>query len=326
MIAQSDLLIYTALKVGLNDLRKNKFLLDEAYANITTDPYLKDLYGQKEVENFKAFVDKKIFIFTEHRPPGKASFPCIVIKVGGGQEDAPKDALGDSYQQDIVDPSTLGGVFQSPQILLGPVTPIEYDQLTGQVTFDSNVNLETSHVFEGQYVYDEVNQKAYQIQLVIDSSNLLLESNLSPPPNLTGLTIRTSQNAVGHTLRSIWVWENHTISVFATQVHEILYLWTLVMYMLLRYKKQLWDARNFAITTMSYSEIYRASAPDDPNNLYGRDISIRGRVEHSVIETTTPLIEGIIPDIKIDGMKSPDAVLPEARLRGWEGEFDDDNS
>lgn len=321
-IFQADILWYTAIEAAIQDIRKNKFVLDDAYSSLVCDPYMKKLYGQKELENFKAFIDKKIYIFVQHRPPDQSVFPCIEIRIGGGQEDAPKDALGDSYQQDIVDPATLGGVFKTPQILLGPVTPESYDKLTGQMTFGDDVDLTKSNIFEGQFIYDEINKKAYEIMLVIDSSNLMIEEGSNP--NLTGMTVRTTQNAVGHTRRSIWCWETHTLGLYASKANEVLYLWTIIMYALGRYKKTLWEARNFQISTVSYSEIYRASSEGDTNNLYARDISVRGRVEHSWIESTTPLIDGINMDLLIGEMKSPDGVLPVVEKQGWEGEGDEE--
>lgn len=322
MIFQTDLIWYSSLMAGLADLRKNRFVLEDAYSNMMCDPYLKDAYGKKEIENFKAFLDRKIYVFTEHRLPDQATFPCIVIKVGPGDEDKAKDAMGDGYQQDKVDPATLGGVFQSPQILVPPCTPEDYDVMTGQVTFGEDVNLTKSNVYEGQYVYDEVNKKAYQIQLVINDATLLLEEGLNPPPNLTGMTIRPTQNLVGHTRRSIWAWEKVELELFASDAVEVLYLYTIVMTMLIRYKKNLWDARNWAIASVSYSDLQKASPPDDPNNLYGRTISVSGRVEHSAIESTTPLLDGVSSEIRIDDMKTPDAILDQVEHQGWEGEED----
>lgn len=323
MIAQSDLLWFTAIEVALADMRKNRFLMDDAYSNLLCDPYLSKNYGQKEIDNFKAFLDRKIYIFTEHRPPDTAKFPAYVIQIGGGTEDNAKDALGDSYQQDIVNPATLGGVFDTPTVLVKATTPIEYDNLTGAVTFGDDVDLTKSNIFEGQFVYDEVNKKAYEIQLVIDSSNLTLEQGINPAPNLTGMTIRPTRNAVGHTRRSIWAYETHTVTCMATDTTEVLYLYTVLIYMLLRYKKTLWDARNFAISSMTYGPIYRATAPDDPNLLYARDIQIKGRVEHSVIESTSQLLEGVNMELKIADMTSPAGVEDQVALQGWEGEGDD---
>lgn len=324
MIFQSDLLWYSALEAALADMRKNKFLLDDAYSCLLTDPLMKQMYGQKEIDNFKAFLDKKIHIFTEHRPPDTAKFPAFVIQIGGGTEDAGKDALGDGYGREDVDPATLGGVFQTPQYVVEPRTPIEYDDLTGQVTFGPDVDLTKSNVFEDQIVYDEVNKKGYVIQLVIDSSNLVLEQGINPPPNLTGMTIRQRSNVVAHTRRAIWAYETHTVTSMATNATEVLYLYTLMIYMLGRYKKQLWEARNFQISTISYGPIYRASPESDPNIVYARDIQVKGRVEHSWIESTAPLIQGVNMELQIADMETAPAFEAEVAAQGWSGEGDED--
>jgi len=325
-ILQTDLLWFSSLQAALADLRKHRFLLEDAYSSLISDPYLKNSYGQKEVENFKSFLDRKIHVFSELRPPDQAVFPSIVIKVGSGNEDAQKDALGDSYQQNKVDPSTLGGAFRSPTTKLGPVTPIMYDNLTGQITFPSSVNLSKSQVFEGQFVHDEINNKAYPIELVLDNSTLLIEAAISPPPNLTNMTIKPVKDSMAHTRRSIWTWENVELSLYASDSVEVMYLYSIVMYALIRYKKNLWDARNFAVSSISYSEPFRASPEGDPNNVYCRTITVSGRVEHSVIESTDFLIEGLDLGFKIADMSTPDAIDEQALNQGWNGENDDDNA
>jgi hypothetical protein len=322
-IFQPDLLFYTALKVGLADIRKSTFLMEDAYSNLLTDPYMKKMYGEKELERFKSFIAKEIMIFTEFRVPDTAKFPCIVIKIGGGEEDAAKDALGDSYQSEKVDPATLGGAFPIDHTLLGPVTPESFDPLTGVMTFGNNVDLLKSNIFDTQFVIDTKNNQSYPITLVLDSSNLLIEP-LTPgqKPNFTNMVIQNSPNSYANIRRFIWVHETHSLEMMASDATELLYLFTIVMYILGRYKKQLWDARNFAVATLSYSPIYRISGEADPNNVYGREITIRGRVEQSWIESTAPLLGGMNLELKIADMTSPASLPNQAENNLWEGEGD----
>ena len=305
-IFQPDLIHYTAFKAALADLRANKFLLNDAYSDMINDPLL-SAYGAKEVERLKAFIDKEIYVTLETRMPDVAKFPYIVISLGQGSEDSAKDALGDSYQSELIDPASLGGaIANSTQILLGPVTPLEYDSMTGQITFDPSVSLTASNIYAGQFVYDSKNNKSYEILLVLDDSNLLIAEGLNP--TLTNMYIKPQRMSMSNIRRSVWVWENHTIKIGATDSTELMYLFTLVVYILMRYKKTLWDARNFAVATIGYSEIYAVSSQDDPNITFGRDIHLRGRVEHSVIESTSPIIYGTNLELDITGMGSaPDA-------------------
>ena len=320
MIFQTDLVWYSAFTAALADLRKNLFVIEDAYSQLRTDPFLRKLYGEKEVERLKAFLSKEINIFVQHRTPDLAKFPAIVIRCGSAEEDAHKDALGDSFQQERVDPTTLGGAYSESSVLIGPITPESYDPLTGTITFGDNVDLSASNIFDTHYIYDVVNQKYYGIQLVLDSSNLLIEPNSKP--NLTNMLIKRSKDSFGHVRRSVWFWETDSIDLMSTDANELIYLYTIVMLILIRYKKQLLDARNFAAMTVSYSEIYRVSAEDDPNNVYGRTLTIRGRVENNAIESTGPLIGGVNMDLEIAGMTSPPAVLASEVDPLWVGQGD----
>ena len=179
-IFQADLIWTTALRAAIADMRRNQYLLEDAYSDLLTDPYLKKLYGLKEVERFKAFILRDIEVFVKHRPPDLVKFPCVCVTVGGAEEDAGKDALGDSFQDEHRDPATLGGARTDSHIIVGPVTPQSYDYLTGVMTFGNNVDLIKSNVFDSQFVYDSINNKFYCIDLVLDASNLMIEPGSRP--------------------------------------------------------------------------------------------------------------------------------------------------
>jgi hypothetical protein len=136
------------------------------------------------------------------------------------------------------------------------------------------------------------------------------------------MTIQRDPNSYANIRRSMWVWETHGLELMATDGTDLIYLFSIVMYILNRYKKQLWDARNFAVSTLSYSPMYRVTPEGDPNNVYGREITVRGRVEYSWIESTGPLIGGMNLDLQIADMQSPAAVLPEVEGNIWKGEED----
>lgn len=319
-ILQPDLLWGTALRVAIADMRKNQYLLEDAYSDLIQDKYLKDFYGEKEVERFKAFIMKEIQVFIEHRPPDHIKLPYVCVKVGGAEEDTQKDALGDSYNQQTVDPATLGGAAVASPIIAGPTTPISYDSLTGTITFGNDVNLTTSGVYDTQFVYDTVNNKSYPIQLVLDDSNLLIEPGSTP--NLTGMLIKRTQDSIGQVRRSIWFYRTDSIELASSDGNEVMYLFTLIMYILLRYKKHLWDARNFAVSTISHSELYRISPNEDPNNVYGITIKVRGRTEQSVIESSKPILGGFNTELKIADMTSPESVQESQPFPLWDGEGD----
>jgi hypothetical protein len=326
-IPQTDAIIISAIRIGLADIRRNEFLVNDIMSQFVTDPYLKDSWGKQQIDAFKAFLQNtKINIVMETRLPDTSKLPAIVVKIGGGQEDQQKEGLGDSPHYNNIRPASTEGIFPDKLITVGPVTPISFDSDSGMITFDPSVDL--SDVFEGQYVFDEVNKKAYTIQFVMDSSNIMIDSGLRP--NLQNMTIRPQSNSVRNTNKSIWFWENYTFTCISTEPNELMFLYSLMMYISIRYKKSLFEARGFEVSTLSYSEVYAPNPSDDTNILFGRDIMIRGRVEHAAIEATHELITGINTKILIDptndgGIDTPQdptitpaGILPQVEKQQWQ--------
>jgi hypothetical protein len=297
MIAATDTIILTAFRIGLADIRRNPYLIDDIMCQFMEDPYLKDSWGKQQIDRFKDFLAKRqINVVMETRLPDLSKLPAIVIKIGGGSEDPQKQGLGDSDHYDSVEASTLGGIFADPNIILGPVTPESYDPATGELTFSVDVSLDT--VFEGQFVYDEVNKQAYEIQVVLDKHTLLLDTDLKA--DFTNMTIRPTKNIVKHSKKSIWFYEDYTITCISTEPNELMFLYSLCLYILGRYKKTLFEARNFEVGTYSYSPVYVPNPSDDTNLLFARDLNLRGRVQHTFIESTNQIIQGISPELLID--------------------------
>lgn len=334
MISATDVIILTAIRLGIEDIRRNQFLIDDIMCQFESDPYLKQSWGKQQIDRFKDFISKtKINVVMETRLPDTSKLPAIIVKIGGGQEDPAKQGLGDSTHFEDVAPEAALGNYTSPLIILGPVTPESFDSTTGEITFADGVDL--SGVFAGQFVYDEINRQHYEIQLILDDHTILIDSGLSP--NLQNMTIRPTKNAVRHTKKSIWFYENYTLTCMSTEPNELMFLYSLVLYILGRYKKNLFEARNFEIATYSYTEIYPPNPGDDTNLLFARDVNLRGRVEHSFIESTDLLIEGVSPKLLIDpdldgdgeiaADKTPESLYEDqVSKQGWELEKDRENS
>jgi len=320
MIRASDLYFTRVTQLMLKDLRKNRFLVDDILCDVTGDELLKDLYGAKEVEKFNLLVDKDIQINVEHAVD-HAKLPAIAIRVSGGSEDTSRtgDALSDGYRTDRVDAKSLGGIYKTPRIILGPVTPESFDYLTGKMTFPESVSL--ARVFDEMMVYDEVNKKAYPIVTVMNDFTLFID----PPkerPNLTGMTIRGKDESAIHVRKEYFTTEQVTFICAAKDPVEVIYLYQIMMYLIGRHRLNFFETRNFRNTTLQYSPIYKLTAPDDPNFVFARDITLNGTVEHNYIESTSRPLDGSSPDVRIADMKTPDALIAQASGQGWSGEED----
>ncbi len=318
MIKASDLYHSRVMQLMIEDLRKNRFLIDDILSDVTSDPILKTLYGAKEIEKFNLLVNKEIQVSMEYAVD-TAKFPAIAIRVGGGSEDISKtgDALSDGYESEEVPTNSLGGVFKTPRILLGPVTPESYDYTTGKMVFSDKVSL--SRVFDQMIVYDEINKKEYPISLVLDDSTLFIEPGVRP--NLTNMTIRSRTNTALNVRRSYFTSEQVTFICCAVDPVEVIYLYQLVMYLIGRHRLEYFETKNFRASTLTYSPIYKLA--EDPSLLFARDITLNGTVEHSYIESTTRPIDGMGHDVRIADMgKTPAGILPQVSTQGWSSEED----
>ena len=315
-IFQADVALHTFLKIALADMRRNKFLLQQAFEDLANDSLYKDQYGKSEQERIAALLDRQIMIYSGHRPPDTAKYPCFVIKLGSGQEDSGRESLNDYPESEQVDSNTLNGAFPNEKIIAEGLTPISYEESTGTITFNLDTDLDTLRVFDGHFILDTINNKKYPIILVLNKSQLLIDS--VHDINLTNLKIVTKDKNYSHTKKTLWFWENHTIEAWSTDSLECIYLWNILMYALMRYKQPLLDNRGFSIGTYSYGPIQQYN-PEDPNSLYFRDVSLRGRVSHSVITETRPLIGGINTGVGLCGATSPEQLREILSEQGWDG-------
>lgn len=318
-IFQPDLIITSGIRAALLDLRKNLFLVDDMFKCTLQDELVKKAYSQ-EAERAKAFLKKEIHLYTEHRVPDQAKYPCIVFAIGSGQEDS-KQGLSNDYASSELDANSLGGaIVNTPRVIVPSTTPLSYDPLTGQIEFQPSIDLSTLGVYEDMYIFDSVNAKHYQIRLVMDNHILFIDPiDPAQAPNLTNMAIYPTKNIVKNTHRSVKMWENHTITLLATDPTELLYLYTFMSYIMIRYNFSLFGKRGFNIASYNYGEVYRASngGEGDPNNLYGRLMNIRGFVIHSAIETTALPLAGLDIGVDVCATETPMAIREQVDNQGW---------
>lgn len=325
MISATETIILTALRVALNDLRRNDFLIDDIMCQFKTDKYLKNAYAN-QTDRMKDFLKRQINVSSNERLPDYAKLPAIVLNIGDGVEDQSKQGLGDSpIFEDVSVDALQGAIKDPPNLILGPTTPESYDSNTGVLTFTDAL---PNNVFEGQLVNDTINNKSYVITLVLDQFSVEISTGLKA--NFTNMTISPQFPKYKNLVNTIWFYETYKISCFSTDPNELLFLYSIVLYILGRYKKTLLEARNFEITTHSYSQVYNPLPPGESSNLlWARDITIRGRVAHTFIQSTSPAIEGLGTELLIDptggnaafntpSVTPPGTYNPQVKDQGWE--------
>lgn len=157
-IAQTDIIVRTAIIAGLADLRANPDLLDYVFASLPRDALTYRQYGEEQVSLAKEwFLSQEIPVFMNTRMDD-SKLPCITIAMTGSSET--EETLGDvSYQpaEEAIQQPTL--------VYSGPFTPLSYDAVTGYLRLPSdftefhNLNLPAAAKAISQAIFTSSDRK-----------------------------------------------------------------------------------------------------------------------------------------------------------------------
>lgn len=301
MIFAGDVIIAEAIRQGLEDMRKNIWLLDDVFASFITEPALKDKYGAKEIQNAKDwFLNNRIEINLRFRND-KDQFPCVTIALGSSTEKDEMKHLGDlSTEVETLMPNQIG---KPIPYILKPFVPDSYDQSTGILSIPKNIK--TRGVRSGQILVDPDTGNGYIIQGIV-SEGLQLEPGLQLTLTRAGVVpqYQTYKARREHTFFQ----ESYSIGC---HVHgdpaPLLWLHAIVLYCILRYRESLLEGRQFAQSSVSSSDLMQNPNFEGPGgeNVFSRYITLTGQVENSWLKTPYRTIEAVeITEENEDGYRS----------------------
>jgi hypothetical protein len=289
MIFAGDVIIAEAIRQGLEDMRKNLWLLDDVFASFITEPALKNKYGQKEIDAAKDwFANNKIEVNLKFRND-KEHFPCVTIALGSSTEKEEMKHLGDlSTEIETLMPNKIG---KPIPYIVKPFVPESYNPATGILTFPSSVK--KRGVRPGQILVDPDTGNGYIIQEVT-TEGVRLEQNL----NLTLTRAGVVPKYQIYRARREHSFFQETYSI-GCHVHgdpaPLLWLHAIVLYTILRYRESLLEGRQFMQSSVSSSDLIQNPNFDGPGgeNVFSRYITLTGQVEHSWLKTPYRIIEAI---------------------------------
>jgi hypothetical protein len=306
MIFAGDVIIAEAIRQGLEDMRKNLWLLDDVFANFTKEPALKDKYGQKEIDAAKDwFLNNKIEVNLRYRND-KDQFPCVTIALGSSSEKEEMKHLGDlSTEVETLMPNQIG---KPIPYIVKPFIPISYDQTTGVLTVPDSVSMRG--VRSGQILVDPDTGNGYIIQEVI-SNGIKLEPNLKI--SLTRAGIVPQYQIYKARREHTFFQETYSIGC---HVHgdpaPLLWLHAIVLYTILRYRESLLEGRQFTQSSVSSSDLVQNPNFEGPGgeNVFSRYITLTGQVENSWLKTPFRIIEAVeINEENEEGFRSGIKIL-----------------
>jgi hypothetical protein len=301
MIFAGDVIIAEAIRQGLEDMRKNLWLLDDVFGNFIQEPALRDKYGQKEIDAAKDwFMNNKIEVNLRYRND-KDHFPCVTIALGSSSEKEEMKHLADlSTEVETLMPNQIG---KPIPYIVKPFVPDSYDQMTGILTVPKSVKLKG--VRAGQILVDPDTGIGYIIQAVV-SNGIKLEPNLELTLKKAGIVPRYQF----YKARREHTFFQETYSI-GCHVHgdpaPLLWLHAIVLYTILRYRESLLEGRQFMQSSVSSSDLIQNPNFEGPGgeNVFSRYITLTGQVENSWLKTPSRIIESVeIEGETIEGIRS----------------------
>lgn len=273
-IHQSDVVIRAALVYGIEDLRAKPHWLRYVFSSLPYDELTASEYGQAQVEEaIRWFQNTDIpvlmaFKITDGPPP----LPCISIALMDSKEG--EATLADVHYdvKEDLDES------RPWPVLSGPLYGVSYDPVSGKFSMPAGSTFVLSR---GHVVVTKTGQSVPVLRGTVQGTALL-------PKNLgydfDGCTIRGQKRTRQVSLESLVFNESYLIGCHAKgDPAQLLYLHSIVVFCLLRYKQRLLEARGFGESTMvstdlRQSEAFKALGLAEP--AYSRYVSLNGKVRH----------------------------------------------
>lgn len=291
-IAQTDIILRTAIMAGLEDLRANPDLLDYVFSSLPRDPLTFRDYGEHEVDVAKKwFLSQDIPVMMNTRVD-ETKVPCVTVSLQSSAEDAP--TLGDVHYETV----EKG---KKPVVYYGPFTPAAYNPMTGIVTMPSSFE---GDLFPGMILQDASGQ-SHEILDVIDAYTFEVKPAVM---NLQGARIVSMRGQVV-TLESLHFREEFEIGVHvAGEPVYLSYLHSIMVFVLLRYKEALIEGRGLEQTTISSGPVMLNTEFAMGQPVFTRMIRMTGYVRQYWPKYFRAPIEGITEGIQVYGDSGEPAV------------------
>lgn len=343
-IFQGDIIILTAIQLGIEDMRKNEWLIDHLLQDLTSSVYLRQKYGQKQIDALKEwFRNNQIDIYMRPRDD-RDRLPCITIEMGPSNEKAEMKHLGDlSPHKTTLIPNQIG---KPIPYVIKPFIPTGYNETTGELSIPDTIDLVP--VSAGMILVNPDSGFGFKI-LGLGVNSVFVQPNQSIASTQFG--ILPSHQYYQARVKHSFFEETYAIKCHAHgDIQNTLFLWSLVKYNILRYRQSLLEANGFAESSVSSGSpgLNAEWSTEGGEKAYTRGMTLSGQVQNTWIDEPHRYIETIalrekeeceyVGGIKIiSNLNSPDFIAetpqmwttvvdsPEKRHHHHDDDSDDDS-
>lgn len=289
MIFQTDAFLLTLLKENLEQIKQNPWLINHILWDFTHNQFLKNKYGQKQVNAAIEWFETNNINVVHQYVKDKLKFPAIVITLGSSVEHQEYRTMGDVSQHTIgiIEPSKVG---QKIPYVVPPFIPYGYDPSTGEVGIPSGIDI--AAVSPGMLLFNPATGNGTPVTS-INGQNIFIQPNVQLDASKLGVLPqhRYFQTRMG---RSFFQ-ETWNITCCTNDVQALLWLHSIVMFGLLRYREFMEHNGILEITNLSSTDIFNADFSNaEGEEIYCRQISISNKVEQTWPRDLHKIIESVV--------------------------------
>jgi hypothetical protein len=290
-IFQGDVIIKSMIDRGLDDMRANTWLLEHAFSSLKGNPYIAAKYGQANISAaIEWFNNNKIDVYMRPRND-KDILPFVAITPGPTPEKPDMKLMADlSTETRILMPLEIG---KPIPFVVKPFTPLSYNPSTGEVGIDENtVGFEA--VSPGMVLVNPSNGNGYIIQNV-EAGIIVIEDGLNI--DATQLAVVPQFAYYEARIEHTFFQDSYTVECSAHgDPQTLIWLHTIVLYAILRYRESLLEASGFAESSVSSGELMQDPSYEGPGGeqAFVRMINLTGQIENSWIKAPRRFIETMV--------------------------------
>jgi len=288
MIFQTDALLKTILEKTLGDIKTNLWLLDYILDDFTQNPFLKSQFGQKQILAAKEWFSNNNVNVQLQFSKDKEKFPAIFLTLGSSNEVQDLRTMSDISEEDLIlMPNRVG---QPIPYVVKPFSPISFDASTGLVGVP--VGTDIAPVSPGMVLVNPSNGAGVVIEGITPDGEIQIQPGIEL--DSTQLGVIPQYRFFTSRLGRSWFEENWNITLATNDPQTLLWLHSIVVFGLLRYR-EFYEHNGFAETHITSTDIFN---PDFSNaggeEIFCRQITMFGKVQQQFIRGLHRNIESVL--------------------------------
>jgi hypothetical protein len=302
-VFQGDVVVRTAIIRSMDNVRNDPKLLNYIFHYLAEDELTRDVYGEKQIELAKEwFLKTDVPVFMNFRVAEEA-IPCITISLQESQE---SDQTHGDVHYVPQEPTAGDWPALTPQF-----TPLAYSPTSGIMVLPEAL-MGDSTVAAGMIVQTRAGRQ-FPIQQNLGDDEISLKPGTVA--DFTDAVIIGPKERYATTIESVTFKEVYQIGIHVQgDPSYLLYLHSILQFMLLKYKQELFETRGFERTQLSSTD-FRRNLEFENEVVFSRFITVTGYARYYWPKSVNPLVEVVEtqPDfsaIEISGVGDDDQLPP----------------